>query len=94
MKVSKVTLYLSSRNSTIAYGKVELNDCLVVDFQLIKSEKGPFTKLGESRQAKNGEWYSSVYVTNAEVREAINKAVINEYNNVLQKSQISEPVSA
>lgn len=90
MQVTRVELRLSQFGSTVAQGTIEFNGALVVGFKLIKGEKGAFVKLGESNKGKDGKWYNSTYITNAEVREMINQEIIKKYNETLQGSQLEE----
>jgi DNA-binding cell septation regulator SpoVG len=90
MNISRIELRLAGYKNTIAQGTIEFGGCLVVQFKLIKSEKGNFVKLGEAEQGKDGKWYSSAYITSESVRDQVNAEVVKKYNEVLKASMLEE----
>jgi len=86
-KVTNVTVIKSTKqdSSTVAFGRVTLNKVIVIDHRIIQKKDGSgcFSKLGtDHKSAKDGKYYSDVYIDNAEEREAINNAIMEAYNNL------------
>lgn len=83
MQITKVSLHLSGVNGVSAFGQVEFDNCLVVDFRLLEGKNGMFAKLGTSRKAADGKYYDSAYIKSEELREVVTNAIIEKYKNTL-----------
>ena len=88
MEITRTELRINRVRSTLARGTVEFNGALVVNFSLVKGDKGPFVKLGDSQQGADGKWYSSAYMTSDDLRKKVTETVIQKYNEVLSQSRL------
>jgi stage V sporulation protein G len=76
VRVRKVT----SQNRMKAIASVTFDDVFVVhDIKVIESDKGLFIAM-PSRKTPNGEFKDIAHPINTETREAIQKAIIDKYN--------------
>ena len=73
-----------SEGNPLAYASVTLGGCFAVKgIRIINSEKGAFVAMPD-RKDKNGEYHEVCFPTTAEMRKALNAAVMGEYHRVVE----------
>lgn len=84
--VTEVTVRkIFSSNRVKGIASIIINDCIAInDIKIIQSMSGMFIAM-PSRRTPNGEFKDIVYPINAETRETIQKAILEEYENLLQQ---------
>lgn len=61
----------------LALGTITLNNCIKINVSLMEGKEGPFVSLPSHKQ--KDKYYSIVFVSDREVMDAINEAVIEAY---------------
>ena len=70
--------------SLLAYANVTLGGCFAVKgIRIMDSEKGAFVAMPDRKDSK-GEYHEVCFPTTAEMREALNTAVMGEYHRVVE----------
>ena len=68
----------------LAYANVTLGGCFAVKgIRVMDSEKGAFVAMPDRKDGK-GEYHEVCFPTTAEMREALNTAVMGEYHRVVE----------
>ena len=68
----------------LAYANVTLGGCFAVKgIRVMDSEKGAFVAMPDRKDSK-GEYHEVCFPTTAEMREALNTAVMGEYHRVVE----------
>lgn len=74
------------KKSLLATASVELGGCFAIrGIHVMDSEKGAFVSMPQ-RQNSKGEYRDICFPTTAEMREAINTAVLTEYQRATERS--------
>ncbi len=86
MEVTGVKIYPVENNEKLkAFVSVIFDDCFVVkDIKIIKGEKGLFLAM-PSKKDKNGVYKDIAHPLNSEMREKLERIVIEEYNKTVQQ---------
>ena len=81
MKITEVKVFPAKDNGRLkAYATIVFdNDFIVRDLKVIEGDKGLFVSM-PSRRRKDGSFRDIVHPLNADTREMIEEAIINEYN--------------
>ena len=87
-----------TEGNPLAYANVTLGGCFAVKgIRVMDSEKGAFVAMPDRKDSK-GEYHEVCFPTTAEMREALNTAVMGEYHRVVEliaaqgeKARTSEP---
>ena len=73
-----------TEGNPLAYASVTLGGCFAVKgIRVMDSEKGAFVAMPDRKDSK-GEYHEVCFPTTAEMREALNTAVMGEYNRVVE----------
>ena len=73
-----------SEGNPLAYASVTLGGCFAVKgIRVMDSEKGAFVAMPDRKDSK-GEYHEICFPTTAEMREALNTAVMGEYHRVVE----------
>lgn len=73
---------IKTNNRIIALATIEIDNCFVVnDIKVLEGENGLFIGM-PSRRTSNGEFRDIAYPINAETRQVIQNAIIEEYNKI------------
>jgi len=79
MKVTAVSMRVVDRERVKAFASITIDDEFVVhDLRIVQGEKGLFVAM-PSRRLPNGEFRDVAHPIKSEVRETIQKAVLEEY---------------
>ena len=80
-----VRIYPSkTEGNPLAYASVTLGGCFAVKgIRIMDSEKGVFVAMPDRKDSK-GEYHEVCFPTTAEMREALNTAVMGEYHRVVE----------
>lgn len=71
----------------LATASVTLGGCFAVrGIHIVNSEKGAFVSMPQRKDSK-GEYHDVCFPTTAEMRKAINNAVLDEYQKTAERSQ-------
>lgn len=77
---------VQDNESLLATAGVTIGGCFAVrGLQIRDSKNGPFVSMPQRRNSK-GEYRDACFPTTAEMRQAINDAVLGEYERTAQKS--------
>ena len=73
-----------TEGNPLAYASVTLGGCFAVKgIRVMDSEKGAFVAMPDRKDSK-GEYHEICFPTTAEMREALNTAVMGEYHRVVE----------
>ena len=73
-----------TEGNLLAYANVTLGGCFAVKgVRVMDSEKGAFVAMPDRKDSK-GEYHDVCFPTTAEMREALNAAVMGEYHRVVE----------
>ena len=73
-----------TEGNPLAYASVTLGGCFAVKgIRVMDSEKGAFVAMPDRKDSK-GEYHEVCFPTTAEMREALNTAVMGEYHRVVE----------
>lgn len=73
-----------TEGNPLAYASVTLGGCFAVKgIRIMDSEKGAFVAMPDRKDSK-GEYHEICFPTTAEMREALNTAVMGEYHRVVE----------
>lgn len=84
MKITSVNLNLSKKpdSKTLAFGSIQLeNELVLTGVKVFQGKTGPFVKLAQFKNSK-GEYRDVAFPTTAELRKAINEAILARYGEV------------
>ena len=72
----------------LAFANITLGGCFAVrGIRVMDSEKGVFVAMPDKKNAK-GEYHNVCFPTTAEMRQALNTAVLTEYQKVMEQLSI------
>jgi stage V sporulation protein G len=92
MKVTAVSMRVVDRERVKAFASITIDDEFVVhDLRIVQGEKGLFVAM-PSRRLPNGEFRDVAHPIKSEVREMIQKAVLEEYERQKEAGpSVAEP---
>jgi stage V sporulation protein G len=77
------------KGATKAFASVSVDDLVAIrGVRVVEGEKGAFAAMPQS-QDKNGEYHDIAFPVGAELRKAINKAVVKEYKEAVKAPEKS-----
>ncbi|MEI6092363.1 MAG: septation regulator SpoVG [bacterium] len=83
MQITEIKVYPVNEDKLKAYITVTFDGCFVVrDLKVIQGNNRLFVAM-PSRRMKDGSFRDVVHPSNAEMRETLEKAIFEEYNNTL-----------
>lgn len=85
MKISNVNIYLNNKeDKLLAFASIVIDDCFAIhSLKILKSEKGLFVAMPS---AKLKDTFKDIcHPITSEAREMIEKAVIDKYNETINK---------
>ena len=90
MKITEVKVFLAREEGRLkAYATIVFNNSFIIrDLKVIEGNKGLFVSM-PSRKRKDGTFRDLVHPLNAETRQLIEDAVVNEYNRVVDSGEMS-----
>lgn len=94
-KVTKaeINLITDSKTKIVGIGRIILNNDIVIDgVKVIRGKEGLFVGM-PSRKSQEGTWSDVAYATNKELKQAIQEAVLADYNSKLGGSQVTANVT-
>lgn len=92
MEITRVTVREIDMNMVKGIASIIIDDCFVVhDLRVVDGDRGFFVAM-PSRKLPNGDFKDIAHPLNAETREKIQKAVLNEFFKM--KREKGEPVPA
>lgn len=88
MKITEVKVFLAREEGRLkAYATIVFDACFIIrDLKVIEGNKGLFVSM-PSRKRKDGTFRDLVHPLNAEMRQTIEDAVINEYNRAAEANE-------
>ncbi len=87
MKITDIRVRIVNKDKLKASVSVTFNDCFVVhDIKLIEGNNGLFMSM-PSRKTSTGEFKDVAHAINSETRQWLEKAVLDAYNQELQKAE-------
>ncbi len=90
MEITRVTVREIDMNMVKGIASIIIDDCFVVhDLRVVDGDRGFFVAM-PSRKLPNGDFKDIAHPLNAETREKIQKAVLNEFFRM--KREKGEPV--
>lgn len=90
MKITDIRVRIVNKEKLKASASVTFDECFVVhDIKLVEGNNGLFMAM-PSRKTPEGDYKDIVHPINAETREMIQSAVLEAYNQELQKPQEQE----
>ncbi len=76
MKVSKIDFYRYEKDKLMGFCTLTFDESLVIKgFKVMKSDKGYFLAM-PSMKGKDGQYYDTVFFTNKEMRQEIERMVL------------------
>jgi stage V sporulation protein G len=91
MEITEVKVFPARDGGRLkAYATIVFDNCFIVrDLKVIEGHKGLFVSM-PSRKRKDGTFKDVVHPLNAEMRETIERMVIEEYNRVIASGEVTE----
>lgn len=87
MKITDIRIRIVNKDKLKASASVTFDQCFVVhDIKLIEGNNGLFMSM-PSRKTANGEFKDVAHAINSETRQWLEQAVLNAYNEELQKAE-------
>jgi stage V sporulation protein G len=92
MEITEVKVFPARDGGRLkAYATIVFDNCFIVrDLKVIEGHKGLFVSM-PSRKRKDGTFKDVVHPLNADMREMIERMVIDEYNRVIALGETVEP---
>lgn len=93
MQITEIKVYPVNEDKLKAYVTVTFDSCFVVrDLKVIQGNNRLFVAM-PSRRMKDGSFRDVVHPSNSEMRETLEKAIFEEYNNSLNSPTTSSSVN-
>jgi stage V sporulation protein G len=91
MEITEVKVFPARDGGRLkAYATIVFDNCFIVrDLKVIEGHKGLFVSM-PSRKRKDGTFKDVVHPLNADMRETIERMVIDEYNRVVASGEMAE----
>ena len=87
MKITDIRIRIVNKDKLKASASVTFDECFVVhDIKLIEGNNGLFMSM-PSRKTSTGEFKDVAHAINTETRQWIEKAVLDAYNEELNKAE-------
>lgn len=94
MQITEIKVYPVNEDKLKAYVTVTFDSCFVVrDLKVIQGNNRLFVAM-PSRRMKDGSFRDVVHPSNSEMRDTLEKAIFEEYNNSLNSPTTSSSVSS
>jgi stage V sporulation protein G len=90
MKITEIKVYPVNEDKLKAYVTVTFENCFVVrDLKVIQGNNRLFVAM-PSRRMKDGSYRDIVHPSNAEMRETLEKAIFDKYNETLKSPEATK----
>jgi stage V sporulation protein G len=91
MEITEVKVFPARDGGRLkAYATIVFDNCFIVrDLKVIEGHKGLFVSM-PSRKRKDGTFKDVVHPLNADMRETIERMVIEEHNRVVTSGEMAE----
>ena len=94
MQITEIKVHPVNEDKLKAYVTVTFDSCFVVrDLKVIQGNNRLFVAM-PSRRMKDGSFRDVVHPSNSEMRDTLEKAIFEEYNNSLNSPTTSSSVSS
>ena len=91
MEITEIRVFPVDEEKLKAFVSVVFDDCFIVsDIKIINGNNGLFLSM-PSKKGKNGKFRDIAHPLNSEMRGKMERAIINEYQNVLAEEPDGEP---
>ncbi len=91
MEITEIRVFPVEEDKLKAFVSVVFDDCFIVsDIKIINGNNGLFLSM-PSKKGKNGKFRDIAHPLNSEMRGKMERAIIDEYNNVLETEPNGTP---